>query len=115
MPDEPSSCGALTPLTDAELAGILRAAADDKGLTCPFVMIAIDAWCVLAGDHEEHADYVAIPGGGTSTDRVWLRWDSADRRTLELLGDCAADGKCVLFAGHGGDCDFDSDEEGVSA
>lgn len=105
------SCGALTPLTDAELAGILREAADGNGLTCPFLVVAIDAWCVLAGDHTEHADFVAIPERGTNTDRVWLRWDSLGRRDLGLLGDCTADDKCVLFAGHDGDCDFDQDEE----
>jgi hypothetical protein len=111
MPGEPRGCDEQTPLTDAELAGILRDAADDNRLTCPFVMIAVEAWCVLVGDHEEHADYVVITGGDTSTDRIWLRWDSDGRRDLGLLGDCTAADKCVLFAGHQGDCDFDPGAE----
>ena len=111
MPAETRSCHEQTPLTDAELAGILRDAADDNGMTCPFVTIAIDARCVMVGDHEEHADYVVITGAGTSTDRIWLRWDSAGRRDLGRLGDCTADDKCVLFAGHDGNCDFDLNEE----
>lgn len=110
MDDEFGGCGAQAPLSDAEIAGVFRDAADENGLVGPVELLVIDGRCVIAGDHAEHADDLAIAGG--RDDKLWLRWDSSGRRVLEWVACCPEDGECVLFAGHAGKCQWDFGEDG---
>jgi hypothetical protein len=106
------SCDARTPLSDEEIAGIFRAAADENGLVGPVELLVIDGRCVVAGDHEEHADDLAVDK--RRTERLWLRWDPGGQRVLEWLAGCLTHGECVLFAGHAGKCQWEFGEEDMT-
>lgn len=112
MGDEFGSCDARTPLSDAEIAGIFRATADENGLVGRVELLVIDGRCVVAGDHAEHADDLAVAENGT--DRAWLRWDDSGRRVLEWLPGCLAHSECVLFAGHAAKCQWEFGEEDMT-
>lgn len=100
-------------MSDAEIAGIFRDGADENGLVGRLELLAIDGRCVVAGEHAEHADYVALAANGT--DKLWLRWDAGARRVFEWLDGCLTAADCVLFAGHPGKCQWELGEEDWTA
>lgn len=112
MDDEFGSCDIRTDLSDAEIARIFRDQADENGMVKPVELLAIDAMCVIAGEHAEHADYLAAAKG--RTDRLWLRWDGSGRRVFEWLPGCAVHGECVLFDGHAWKCQWELGEEDLT-
>jgi hypothetical protein len=106
-----TDCEAKTDLTDAEIAAIVRASpGQSNGMTGEFPFITIDAQCVLAGDHAEHAGQVGEAFAAES--KAWFRWDSDGNRTLAWIDNCPVP-DCVLFAGHPGGCQRDFGGDGA--
>ena len=72
-PGERDECPAQADLADAELAAIVRGAANEDGMTGEFYNIALRANCALDAGHAGlHAGWIATTNGDPSA-TCWLR------------------------------------------
>jgi hypothetical protein len=100
------NCAAEIPLTDSQIAGIIRSIAVNDGVTPNLYAVSTTAICRMARGHEgDCGGWVAtLDDDEEETDArtCWLRWNDM-RRQLAWLPDCPVEG-CLLYQHHLGAC-----------